>query len=204
MKKVISVLLSISLLLTIIASSVTAYSLGNKPPYPLPSSGECGDNASYTFDSGSGLLTISGSGEITDSARYQGYEIPFYVSPFFGNADIKKVVINNGITYLGDYTFNGCTGITAVSLPDGLTEIGCSAFNGCTSLSSINFPSSLKAVRTDALYNTPYYNNGANWEKGILYVNSLIAAVENTASITVKSGVKTIPTGMFNGLNNLQ
>nr|MCR5208307.1 hypothetical protein [Eubacterium sp.] len=105
MKKAISVLLSFTLLTTLIASSFTAYSLGNKPPYPLPSSGECGDNASYTFDSGSGLLTISGSGEITDSAWYQGHETSFYVSPFFGNADIKKVVINNGITYLGDCTF---------------------------------------------------------------------------------------------------
>lgn len=65
-------------------------------------------------------MTISGTGEITADNDMKGY-----------SDQIKEVIVNDGITKIGDYTFQVYDSLTKVTLPDTLTEIGRSAFNGC-------------------------------------------------------------------------
>lgn len=60
--------------------------------------GKCGTNVKYTLYS-DGVLTISGSGKMLD---YDGYKIR---SPFYGNEAIKKVIIEDGVTSIGEYAF---------------------------------------------------------------------------------------------------
>lgn len=60
--------------------------------------------------------------------------------------DIKKVVIEDGVTSLTNNLFYGCTGITSVTLPDSVTSIGYEAFGDCTSLTSITLPNSVKRI----------------------------------------------------------
>ena len=81
MKKIISLFLSLTMLLSLTAGlDFSAYAETVK--------GECGDNATYTFDSSTGLLTISGKGEC--------YAPDSLVSK------IKSVAILDGITSIGD------------------------------------------------------------------------------------------------------
>jgi hypothetical protein len=40
---------------------------------------------------------------------------------------------------IGDFAFDGCTGLSSVSFPEA-ASIGGTAFNGCTGLSSVSFP----------------------------------------------------------------
>ncbi|MDR2577542.1 MAG: leucine-rich repeat protein [Chitinispirillales bacterium] len=56
---------------------------------------------------------------------------------FYGHANLTSVTIPSSVTSIGMSTFQGCTGLTSVTLPSSVTSIGLSAFWGCTGLTSI-------------------------------------------------------------------
>ena len=67
-----------------------------------------------------------------------------------GRQYTRTVEIPNNVTTIGDYAFNGCTGLTNITLPDSLTTINQYAFNGCTGLTNITLPDSLTTIKTSA------------------------------------------------------
>ena len=69
-------------------------------------SGSCGDNVTYSFNSATGMLTISGSGAMTD------YDISSNLSPFARNAEIQTVNVEEGVTAIGYAACYGWSGIT--------------------------------------------------------------------------------------------
>ena len=97
------------------------------PKAKAATSGTCGDNLTWTLDNGT--LAISGTGEIEDYS--------WSSSPWNDDTSIKKVIIQNGVTYIGDCAFEGCSSLTEITLPEGVTSIGEYAFSGCSSLSEI-------------------------------------------------------------------
>ena len=129
MKKTLSIILSICMLLSITAGlNLTAFA-------DLPTSGSCGDNVTYTFNKNTGTLTISGTGKMYD------FVLPYeqgVKTPFSYNNEITSVVIENGVTYIGNNTFNWCEEIESVDLSDSVTAIGEGAFYCCEKLSSID------------------------------------------------------------------
>ena len=111
MKKVISLFLSLTMLLSIV--SVVDFSA-----YADVQRGSCGDNVTYSLDTETGVLTISGTGDM-------------YYGPFYENTNIKSVIIESGVTSIGDEAFSGCRSLTNVTIPDSVTSIGDDAFYGC-------------------------------------------------------------------------
>ena len=94
------------------------------------SSGTCGDNLTWTLDD-AGTLTISGVG---DMKRYSySSDVPWYSS----RTSIKKVIITDGVTSIGDYAFRSCTSLTSITIPDSVTSIGELAFYDCTKLTNV-------------------------------------------------------------------
>ena len=67
-----------------------------------------------------------------------------------GRQYTRTVEIPNNVTTLGDYAFNGCTGLTNITFPDSLTTINQSAFGNCTGLTNITFPDSLTTINQSA------------------------------------------------------
>ena len=133
MKKIISLLLSLAMLLTITSGlNLTAYA----------ETGKCGENVTYSLDTSTGELTISGKGTM---ANYFSNNSPFYY-----NSDIKTITISSGVTSIGDYEFYGCTSLTSITIPDSVTSIGDYAFYGCTSLTSVTIPDSVTSIGEDA------------------------------------------------------
>lgn len=102
-------------------------------------SGTCGDNLTYTLDS-NGVLTISGTGDMQNSS--------------FGwnKKQIKSVIINDGVTSIGNDAFSSCSGLTSVTIPDSVTSIGSSAFNGCSGLTSLTIPDSVTSIGSSAFH----------------------------------------------------
>ncbi len=98
-------------------------------------SGSCGTNATYTFDAETGILVISGTG---DMKGYTGGD----VSPFANNTDIKTIIIENGITSIGYADFSDCTGLLKVFIPDTVTFVNEFAFFSCSSLDSVYYEGS--------------------------------------------------------------
>lgn len=101
-------------------------------------SGKCGDNLTWTLSS-DGVLTIDGTGEM--------YNFSLSSSAWSDYSDnIKTVIVNYGVTHIGDYAFNACTNLCSVTLPESVTSIGHDAFYRCDSLTSIILPESVSSI----------------------------------------------------------
>ena len=103
-------------------------------------SGSCGDNVTYTFVSSTGTLTIQGSGAMKDNSSESS--VPWYSY----RTNIKTVIIEDGVTSIGDGAFWGCSGLTSVTIPNSVTSIGISAFWDCTGLTSVTIPNSVTSI----------------------------------------------------------
>lgn len=79
-----------------------------------------------------GTLTISGTGKMVD---YTGGA----VIETWQDADVKKVIIQQGITEIGEGVFSRCTNLEEVTVSSSVTEIGTDAFSGCAALTTIRY-----------------------------------------------------------------
>ena len=50
---------------------------------------------------------------------------------------VTELVIPDGVTKIGDYSFSGCSGLASITIPNSVTNIGKGAFNGCTGLKKV-------------------------------------------------------------------
>lgn len=124
------------------ASVYADVSENNDSAVTVVDSGSCGDNATYTLDS-NGLLTISGSGEITGDA----FRESSYVSDRYAYADrIKKLVIENGITVIGSNAFEDCENLADITMPNSVVQIKESAFAGCKKIEGVIIPESVTEI----------------------------------------------------------
>lgn len=97
-----------------------------------PVTGSCGSNATYSYDSSTGTLTISGTGTISDTDSMRA-------------TNPKTIIIQKGIVDINPHTFKNYTSVTSVTLPEGLTDMDTEAFAGTTALKEITIPSTLKS-----------------------------------------------------------
>ena len=135
MKKVISLFLSLAMLLSIVSIvDFSAYA-------DTLTTGKCGDNVTYSFDTSTGMLTISGKGNMYN---YLNPDAGEYESPFYYEK-ITSVVINSGVTSIGNSSFLNLN-LTSITIPNSVTEIGESAFSGCRSLTSVTIPDSVTSI----------------------------------------------------------
>lgn len=66
---------------------------------------------------------------------------------------IKKVVINDGVTSIGNYAFSDCSLLEEVTMPDSITRIGDAAFSNCIELKEVEIPENTKTVGAVAFEN---------------------------------------------------
>ena len=93
MKKIISLFISLVMLLSITAGlnlTVNAETL----------TGKCGENVTYSLDTSTGELVISGTGDMTD------YSLYIYAPWHSNSSSIKTVTISSGVTSIGNDAFS--------------------------------------------------------------------------------------------------
>ena len=96
-------------------------------------------NAEITWNlSDDGTLTISG----TDMPNYYYTNVPWLSQ----QDKIKRVIIEDGITNLGNCAFYDCFNLTTIDLPNSITRIGDDTFKGCSSLTSITIPNFVTSI----------------------------------------------------------
>lgn len=100
--------------------------------------GECGTNATWTLDS-DGTLTISGTGDMED---YGWERAPWYSH----SLDIKKIVIEDGITHLGLYSFMRLKNVTSVTIGSGVKSFENSVFYEDSALTSVTIPAGVETM----------------------------------------------------------
>ena len=110
--------------------------------------GVCGDDLTWTLN-GSGVMTISGTGEM--------YDFSYHYEPMIPWADhieeIKSVVVEEGVTSIGNFAFSNAVNLTSVTLPGTLTLIGESAFRNCGQLADVVWSENLVEVKGFAFMN---------------------------------------------------
>ena len=180
-------------LLTLIFLSITSF---------------CQIHAEITWTlSNDGTLTISG----TDMPNYyyEDREDERYGPPYISNIPwvdrrygIKKVVIEDGVTNIGDYAFYDCTNLASVTIPNSVTSIG-SAFYGCSRLTSITIPESVKSIGTTAFYGCSSLTSITIPESVTSIGSSAFNSCSGLTSITIPNSVTSIGSSAFSGCSGL-
>lgn len=91
---------------------------------------------------------------------------------FAENPALTTVILDEGVTQIGPYSFISCTALESVTFPKSLTDLGVSAFSGCSSMKSVTFlgdkPEDLEGYTLNAERKKPiivYYDPAAKgWE----------------------------------------
>ena len=104
----------------------------------------------YTYDSSTDEYLVTGySGSATDvyiPPYYNKKQVRGISDSAFKNKGITSVTIGDGITFIREYAFSGCSYLTSLTIPDSVTSIGGYAFNGCSSLTSVTIPDSVTSI----------------------------------------------------------
>lgn len=110
-----------------------------------PVQGSCGEQVEWFFDEGTGTLTISGTGEMADCE--QDEETLEDTMPWINRRkEIISLVIEEGVTSIGNEAFCECENLTDVTIPSSVERIGCYAFADCWKLSEVKLPENLKRL----------------------------------------------------------
>lgn len=107
-------------------------------------SGPCGatkaDTLEWSFDKNTGVLTISGAGNMADYSSITG------VAPWKVFADkITEIQIGNQVTGIGTEAFNSLENLTKVNIPASITRFGSYIFNNDKNLVTVDWASGFKA-----------------------------------------------------------
>ena len=153
-------------------------------------SGTCGDNLTWTLDD-AGNLTISGTGEMERFNWYVDQKRPPW------GTSVVNVIIQNGVTSIGDYAFQECKSLKNITLPDSITYISYNAFCSCSSLTNITIPNNVTGIEAYAFMDcsslkTIAIPNNVTWlgEYAFGFCKSL-------TSITMSEGVTDIDDNAF-------
>ncbi len=87
-------------------------------------------------------LTIIGQGEMPDFEDADSQACPWTNSKYA----IKRVIIREGVTNIGNYAFNRCAKLAEVHISKTVKKIGTAAFLNCSSLTQIDIPDCVNSV----------------------------------------------------------
>ncbi|MBE6665416.1 MAG: leucine-rich repeat domain-containing protein [Ruminococcaceae bacterium] len=109
-------------------------------------SGTCGNNLTWTL-SETGILTVSGTGDMPVYSEL--YPAPWYVH----REQIRSIVVEEGVTSIGNRAFRGLENAVSVTLPSTLKTIGNYAFVQCSKLKMVSIREGLETIREGAFEN---------------------------------------------------
>lgn len=160
-------------------------------------SGTCGQDLTWTLDD-AGVLTISGTGAMTD---YLGGNAPW----FDYQNQITAIVLEPGITRIGNYAFNFTSRSSSVELvvdvPYGVTSIGENSFSG-EDLVKITLPDSLKTIE-DGAFGFWCGQDGINIPESVTEIGAWAFESCRFTSVTIPSSVSVIREHTFLNCSNL-
>ena len=163
--------------------------LEEEPDQVGATSGSCGANLTWKLDGET--LTISGTGDIEDFA-FESNDESFSI-----------VVIEEGVTGIGENAFWGKQKLSKIIMPDTLTSIGDRAFLFCHNLKSVIISKSLKTIGEQAFESCKNLNNIALPNTMESIGDRAFSCCDSLESIVIPEEVDNIGQGVFGGCTNL-
>lgn len=173
------------------------------------SGGVCGENLTWRLDN-NGTLTISGTGDMRD---WTSSSLPWNSTI----SSITDVVIEDGVTSIGDYSFSNCKKLVRVNIPPSINKVGAGAFSWCENLTYVSIPQSVREIGDYAFsfcYNLSAIDVDENNESymsedGVLFDKEQTSIIHypskrQGSSYTILNGVERIEPNTFSGSVNLE
>ena len=157
-------------------------------------SGDFGENNCLHWEVSTGVLsgktlTISGTGVMPDFNFPEGNLAPWWnyealgMLTSFGNfkleGELKKVVIKDGVTNVGDYALFCLPAATQITLPDSVTRIGRYGIAMCSKLTGMSIP------------------------KGVTEIGDFGLAGDGLTAVTLPDGLQSLGRGAFDACTSL-
>ena len=166
----------------------------------VTASGECGDNLTWVLDS-NGVLTISGTGDMWD--HFNTSDVYSAWKPYI--SDIVTLNLENGITHIGKYAFNECSGLTGnLVIPESVTSIGEYAFNECSGFTGeLIIPQSVSYIGAAAFGECSGFTGNLIIPEGVTSIEkyAFYGCSGFTGNLKIPDGVTSIKWGAFTGCN---
>jgi hypothetical protein len=107
-----------------------------------------------SWESGETTVTLTDDGTLRVSGKggMENYDSIHYAPWRHAVSLITGLVIENGVTSIGNYAFAQCTSLTFVTIPDGVITIGERAFYHCRNLTSVTIPNSVTYIGIETFY----------------------------------------------------
>ena len=156
--------------------------------------GMCGEAASWSFDRQTGLLTISGQGDMYDYDYDNGNYAPWYEFC----EEITDISVSFGITSIGNNSFRGLTKAVTANISESVSKIGNNSFSDCYQLKEIYIPDGIVFIGYNAFANTDYMRNLRSADGYYITPNGYLLKCDNVAeSVSVPENVKLIASQAF-------
>ena len=179
------------------------------------------DIGSYVFDSctaltavqlGQGVTTVGRSmfsgcdnlQTVTVGKYFVSGEAPHAISQLLSD-DVENITvrIQNDVTYIGEYAFTDCEGVTSVLIPDSVTSIGVGAFSNCYDLTSIVIPDSVASIGSGAFIGCTALTS-VRIGDGVTNIGiRAFSGCTGLTSVTIGNAVISIGDGVFFGCTGL-
>ena len=156
-------------------------------------------NVTWSLDS-DGLLIISGSGPMGEMYA----QWPPNLAWRKYNQQIKKVIINSGVTSISEVAFEACFNLTEVELCDTITSIEKNAFFVCENLKKITLPKQLTEISQAAFQGCKSLTSVVIPPNVTKIDDSAFAYCENMESVSIPAGVNTIREWAFRNCSALK
>lgn len=156
-------------------------------------------NVTWSLDS-DGLLIISGSGPMGEMYA----QWPPNLAWRKYNQQIKKVIINSGVTSISEVAFEACFNLTEVELCDTITSIEKEAFFVCENLKKITLPKQLTEISQTAFQGCKSLTSVVIPPNVTKIDDSAFAYCENMESVSIPAGVNTIGEWAFRNCSALK
>jgi len=171
------------------------------------------------------IMVISAA-EKTCQVGDNSYSTPAINQNTSGAITIPSNINGFTVASIGDYSFNGCSGLTSIIIPISVTSIGDGAFMNCSGLSLMTIPNSVVSIGSAAfldcsnLTSITIPNGVTRIEDGTFYECSGLTSITipnsvtsigdqafwhcgSLTSITIPNGVTSIGSEAFSGCSGL-